>query len=54
MNPGYFSEAAVKDLLAIKEGEIDYLKKTITLLTFERNSLTEQIAHLQERKCNCS
>lgn len=54
MNPGYFSEEAVKDLLAVKEGEIDYLKKTITLLTFERNSLLEQIAHLQERKCSCS
>jgi hypothetical protein len=54
MNPGYFSEEAVKDLLAVKNGEIDYLKKTITLLTFERNSLQEQLAHLQETKCNCS
>jgi hypothetical protein len=27
MNPGYFSEEAVKDLLAVKNGEIDYLKK---------------------------
>lgn len=54
MNPGYFSEEAVKDLLAVKDGEIDYLKKTVTLLTFERNSLLEQIANLQARKCNCS
>ncbi len=54
MNPGYFSEEAVKDLLAVKNGEIDYLKKTILLLTFERNSLLEQVSNLQERKCSCS
>jgi hypothetical protein len=54
MNPGYFSEEAVKDLLAVKNGEIDYLKKTIVLLTFERNSLQEQVTNLQELKCSCS
>lgn len=54
MNPGYFSEEAVKDLLAVKNGEIDFLKKTIVLLTFERNSLQEQVANLQELKCSCS
>lgn len=54
MNPGYFSEEAVKDLLAVKNGEIDYLKKTILLLTFECNSLREQVATLQEAKCSCS
>ena len=54
MNPGYFSEEAVKDLLAVKNGEIDFLKKTIVLLTFERNSLQEQVTNLQELKCSCS
>lgn len=54
MNPGYYSEEAVKDLLAVKNGEIDYLKKTIVLLTFERNSLLEQIAKHQEIRCSCS
>lgn len=54
MKPGYFSEEAVNDLLAVKQGEIDYLKKTVTLLTFERNSLLEQLANVQERKCSCS
>ena len=54
MNPGYYSEEAVKDLLAIKNGEIDYLKKTIVLLTFERNSLLERVANLEETRCSCS
>lgn len=52
MNPGYFSEEAVRDLLAIKTGEIDYLKKVIQNLTDQNNSLQEKLIRCD--KCNCS
>jgi len=54
MNPGYFSEQAVKDLLAIKNGEIDFLKKRIDNLTIERNSLADELTQLHKLKGNCS
>lgn len=44
MNPGYFSETAVRDLLAVKTGEIEYLKKQIELLTAKCNLLAEELA----------
>ena len=47
MDAGYFSEAAVRDLLAVKNGEIDFLKKQITQLTAECTRLAE-LVHKQE------
>ena len=32
MEPGYYSNTAVKDLLAVKEGEILYLKQKVNEL----------------------
>lgn len=46
MSNGYFSEAAVKDLLAVKNGEIDFLKKQIQNLIDKCNSL-------EQRKLEC-
>jgi hypothetical protein len=51
MNPGYYSEAAVKDLLALKSGEIDYLKKQL----LEQSLLTAELQHkLRNCKCACT
>jgi len=54
MNPGYFSETAVKDLLAVKTGEIEYLKKVIEQLQVDNNSLQEQLIASRCSKCACS
>lgn len=54
MNPGYFSEAAVRDLLAIKTGEIYYLRKQVEILTSKCDSLTAELARRDSIKCSCS
>jgi hypothetical protein len=42
MSPGYYSEAAVRDLLAIKEGEKDVLRATIKALQAELEQLKKK------------
>jgi hypothetical protein len=54
MNPGYFSEAAVKDLLAVKTGEIDFLRKQVELLTSKCDLLSAELARRDLVKCACS
>jgi hypothetical protein len=54
MNPGYFSEAAVKDLLAVKTGEIDFLKKQVEMLTSKCDSLSAELAKRSLVTCSCS
>jgi hypothetical protein len=44
MNPGYYSEEAVSALLAIKDGEIDFIKKQNIKLQNRINSLEERLA----------
>lgn len=44
MNPGYYSEEAVSDLLAVKDGEIDFLKKQNSKLQQRINLLEERLA----------
>lgn len=47
MNPGYYSETAVKDLLAVKTGEIDFLKQQIITLTNKCEMLALELAKLK-------
>lgn len=54
MNPGYFSEAAVRDLLAIKTGEIEFLRKQVEILTARCESLCDELARRDPAKCSCS
>lgn len=54
MNPGYFSEAAVKDLLAIKTGEIEFLRRQVEILTSKCDSLSAELARKDIVKCSCS
>jgi hypothetical protein len=54
MNPGYYSDEAVKDLLAVKDGEIDFLKKQIESLTSHCNYLSDKVNKLTLNKCDCS
>lgn len=42
MNAGYYSEQSVKDLLAVKDGTIQFLSK-------ENQHLKNQLEHLQKR-----
>lgn len=35
MDPGYYSAQAVKDLLALKQGEIDYLIKELNKVSLQ-------------------
>jgi hypothetical protein len=53
MNPGYFSEAAVKDLLAVKTGEIDFLKQQVAALTRKCDSLVEELEQAKLTVCTC-
>ena len=54
MNPGYYSEEAVKDLLAIKQGEIDFLKKQVEILTSQCDCLSDTVSKLTIGSCTCS
>jgi hypothetical protein len=54
MNPGYFSDAAVRDLLAVKTGEIDFLKKQVESLMDKCNSLTAELGKRDSVECTCS
>lgn len=47
MNPGYYSETAVRDLLAVKTGEIDFLKQQINTLTNKCEMLALELAKLK-------
>jgi hypothetical protein len=49
MEPGYFSREAVKDLLAVREGEAIYLRKCIDDLETANAKLRKQVDDLQSR-----
>lgn len=46
---GYYSADAVKDLLAVKEGEIDFLKSKIRTLETQNLYLETYCAELEEK-----
>ena len=49
MEPGYFSREAVKDLLAVREGEAIYLRNRVEVLELENTTLRKQVEDLQSR-----
>jgi len=49
MEAGYFSREAVKDLLAVREGEAIYLRKRVDVLESENNILRKQVEDLRSR-----
>lgn len=53
MTSGYLSREAVNDLLAIKNGEIDFLRKQIETLTNKCDSLLDELSRKSEIKCTC-
>jgi hypothetical protein len=50
MEPGYLSNTAVKDLLAVKEGEIIHLKNSVLDLQKQVIDLQKQLLN---RTCSC-
>jgi len=51
MDAGYFSDTAVRDLLAVKDGEIDFLKRQIEILKAQCDSLSLQLHNQECTKC---
>jgi chaperonin cofactor prefoldin len=49
MEPGYFSREAVKDLLAVREGEAIYLRNRVEALESENETLRKKVEDLQSR-----
>lgn len=49
MEPGYFSREAVKDLLAVREGEAIYLRNRVEALESENEILRKKVDDLQSR-----
>jgi chaperonin cofactor prefoldin len=49
MEPGYFSREAVKDLLAVREGEAIYLRNRVEALESENEVLRKKVDDLQSR-----
>ena len=49
MESGYLSRQAVKDLLAVQEGEAIYLRNRVDSLETENEKLRAQLSDLQSR-----
>lgn len=49
MESGYFSREAVKDILAVREGEIIYLRNRVDVLEADNDTLRKHIDHLESR-----
>lgn len=49
MESGYLSRQAVKDLLAVQEGEAIYLRNRVDSLEIENETLRKQIENLHSR-----
>ena len=49
MESGYLSREAVKDLLAVREGEAIYLRNRIGSLELENDTLRRRVENLQSR-----
>ena len=49
MESGYLSREAVKDLLAVREGEAIYLRNRVEVLESENEVLRKQVEDLQSR-----
>ena len=49
MESGYLSREAVKDLMAVREGEAIYLRNRVDSLETENESLRKQVSDLQSR-----
>jgi cell division protein FtsB len=50
MNSGYLSVEAVKDLIAVKEGTIQYLTAENQDLKYQIDLLQRRIEHLEEKQ----
>ena len=48
MESGYLSRDAIKDLLAVRNGEIDYLRSRVEYLESENEQLNRRITSLNE------
>lgn len=49
MESGYLSREAVKDLLAVREGEAIYLRNRVESLESENETLRKKVEDLQSR-----
>lgn len=49
MESGYLSREAVKDLLAVREGEAIYLRNRVEALEMENEILRKKLDHLQSK-----
>jgi hypothetical protein len=49
MESGYLSREAVKDLLAVREGEVIYLRNRVEALESENDMLHKRVEDLQSR-----
>lgn len=49
MESGYLSREAVKDLLAVREGEAIYLRNRVEALESENDVLRKKVENLQSR-----
>lgn len=49
MESGYLSREAVKDLLAVREGEAIYLRNRVEALEMENEILRKKLNHLQSK-----
>ena len=49
MESGYLSREAVKDLLAVREGEAIYLRNRVEALESENETLRKKVENLQSR-----
>ena len=49
MESGYLSREAVKDLLAVREGEAIYLRNRVEALESENETLRKKVEDLQSR-----
>jgi hypothetical protein len=49
MESGYLSREAVKDLLAVREGETIYLRNRVESLELENDVLRKRLENLQSR-----
>ena len=49
MESGYLSREAVKDLLAVREGEAIYLRNRVEALESENDMLRKKVENLQSR-----
>lgn len=50
MISGYLSREAVNDIIAVKEGENDYLRQQVTALQSEVESLKKQLQQYQSQQ----